>query len=75
VFSDIDESSKVMLISQYGKIIRMDSSTIRESGAARKVSACCTWKRETAWGGGGGDTAGRGAERRVNTVAVGQSHE
>src|SRR5271154_950011 len=29
-----DEHSEVMLISQYGKIIRMDSSTIRESGRA-----------------------------------------
>jgi len=28
----VDESSQVMLISQYGKIIRMDSKTIRESG-------------------------------------------
>jgi DNA gyrase/topoisomerase IV subunit A len=50
VFSDIDESSEVMLISQYGKIIRMDSSTIRDSGrSAQGVSACCTWKREIAW--------------------------
>ncbi|MGC1371037.1 MAG: DNA gyrase subunit A [Candidatus Sulfotelmatobacter sp.] len=28
----VDETSQVMLISQYGKIIRMDSKTIRESG-------------------------------------------
>jgi len=28
----VDESSQVMLISQYGKIIRMDSKTIREVG-------------------------------------------
>ena len=36
-------------ISQYGKIIRMDSSTIRESGrSALKASACCIWKRATA---------------------------
>jgi DNA gyrase subunit A len=28
----VDEESQVMLISQYGKIIRMDSKTIRESG-------------------------------------------
>jgi DNA gyrase subunit A len=28
----VDESSQVMLISHYGKIIRMDSKTIRESG-------------------------------------------
>jgi DNA gyrase subunit A len=28
----VDEHSQVMLISQYGKIIRMDSKTIRESG-------------------------------------------
>jgi DNA gyrase subunit A len=28
----VDENSQVMLISQYGKIIRMDSKTIRESG-------------------------------------------
>ena len=28
----VDEDSQVMLISQYGKIIRMDSKTIRESG-------------------------------------------
>jgi DNA gyrase subunit A len=30
--AQVDESSEVMLISHYGKIIRMDSSTIRESG-------------------------------------------
>jgi DNA gyrase subunit A len=28
----VDENSQVMLISHYGKIIRMDSKTIRESG-------------------------------------------
>src|SRR5262249_34700660 len=32
--AQVSESSEVMLISQYGKIIRMDSSTIRESGRA-----------------------------------------
>jgi DNA gyrase subunit A len=32
--AQVDEESEVMLISQYGKIIRMDSSTIRESGRA-----------------------------------------
>jgi DNA gyrase subunit A len=32
--AQVTESSEVMLISQYGKIIRMDSSTIRESGRA-----------------------------------------
>src|SRR6267142_360508 len=32
--AQVDEHSEVMLISQYGKIIRMDSSTIRESGRA-----------------------------------------
>jgi DNA gyrase subunit A len=30
--AQVTESSELMLISQYGKIIRMDSSTIRESG-------------------------------------------
>jgi DNA gyrase subunit A len=30
--AQVDEDSQVMLISQYGKIIRMDSGTIRESG-------------------------------------------
>src|SRR6201997_5440127 len=30
--AQVDENSQVMLISQYGKIIRMDSKTIRESG-------------------------------------------
>ena len=30
--AQVDEDSELMLISQYGKIIRMDSSTIRESG-------------------------------------------
>jgi DNA gyrase subunit A len=30
----VDETSEVMLISHYGKIIRMDSKTIRESGRA-----------------------------------------
>jgi DNA gyrase subunit A len=30
--AQVGEDSEVMLISQYGKIIRMDSSTIRESG-------------------------------------------
>jgi DNA gyrase subunit A len=32
--AQVDEHSEVMLISQYGKIIRMDSKTIRESGRA-----------------------------------------
>jgi DNA gyrase subunit A len=32
--AQVDENSEVMLISQYGKIIRMDSGTIRESGRA-----------------------------------------
>ncbi|MFZ3340827.1 MAG: DNA gyrase C-terminal beta-propeller domain-containing protein, partial [Terriglobales bacterium] len=32
--AQVNEESEVMLISQYGKIIRMDSSTIRESGRA-----------------------------------------
>jgi len=32
--AQVTEQSEVMLISQYGKIIRMDSSTIRESGRA-----------------------------------------
>ena len=32
--AQVNEESQVMLISQYGKIIRMDSSTIRESGRA-----------------------------------------
>jgi len=31
----VEEESQVMLISQYGKIIRMDSKTIRESGPQR----------------------------------------
>ena len=30
--AQVDEDSELMLISQYGKIIRMDSGTIRESG-------------------------------------------
>ena len=30
--AQVDEDSQVMLISQYGKVIRMDSTTIRESG-------------------------------------------
>src|SRR5205807_5806919 len=30
--AQVDETSEVMLISHYGKIIRMDSKTIRESG-------------------------------------------
>jgi DNA gyrase subunit A len=32
--AQVTENSEVMLISHYGKIIRMDSSTIRESGRA-----------------------------------------
>ncbi len=32
--AQVEENSEVMLISQYGKIIRMDSKTIRESGRA-----------------------------------------
>ena len=32
--AQVTEDSEVMLISHYGKIIRMDSSTIRESGRA-----------------------------------------
>ena len=32
--AQVEEHSEVMLISQYGKIIRMDSKTIRESGRA-----------------------------------------
>jgi DNA gyrase subunit A len=30
--AQVDENSQVILISQYGKIIRMDSATIRETG-------------------------------------------
>ncbi|HZS54531.1 MAG TPA: DNA gyrase C-terminal beta-propeller domain-containing protein, partial [Bryobacteraceae bacterium] len=30
--AQVDDKSEVMLISHYGKIIRMDSTTIRESG-------------------------------------------
>jgi DNA gyrase subunit A len=30
--AQVDETSQVMLISHYGKIIRMDATTIRESG-------------------------------------------
>ena len=30
--AQVTEKSELMLISQYGKIIRMDSGTIRESG-------------------------------------------
>ena len=30
--AQVTEKSELMLISQYGKIIRMDSKTIRESG-------------------------------------------
>jgi hypothetical protein len=37
-----------MLISRYGKIIRMDSGTIRESGRGHRAFACCTWSREIA---------------------------
>jgi len=37
-----------MLISHYGKIIRMDSKTIRESGRNAKASASCTWNPATA---------------------------
>jgi DNA gyrase subunit A len=32
--AQVTEESELMLISQYGKIIRMDSGTIRESGRA-----------------------------------------
>jgi DNA gyrase subunit A len=32
--AQVSEASQVMIISQYGKIIRTDSSTIRESGRA-----------------------------------------
>jgi DNA gyrase subunit A len=32
--AQVNEESQVMLISQYGKIIRMDSTSIRESGRA-----------------------------------------
>ena len=35
--AQVDETSEVMLISHYGKIIRMDSTTIRESGATPKA--------------------------------------
>ena len=36
--AQVDETSEVMLISHYGKIIRMDSTTIRESAHRRSTS-------------------------------------
>ena len=38
--AQVDEESEVMLISQYGKIIRMDSKSIRESGRAAQGVRC-----------------------------------
>src|SRR5580693_6444731 len=39
----VDENSQVMLISQYGKIIRMDSKTIRESGRNAQGVRLLNW--------------------------------
>ncbi len=64
----VDENSQVMLISHYGKIIRMDSKTIRESGRnaqgvrllhmepGDKVAAAVVLAPEEEGNGGGGGT-------------------
>ena len=56
--AQVDETSEVMLISHYGKIIRMDSTTIRESGRNAQgvrllnmepgdsVAAAVVWRRK-----------------------------
>jgi len=47
-----------MLISQYGKIIRIESKFIRESGRSAQGVRLIHVEPETG-GGGGGDSAGR----------------
>ena len=47
--AQVTEKSEVMLISQYGKIIRMDSTTIRESGRAAQGVRLLHLEPATAW--------------------------
>ena len=48
--AQVTEKSEVMLISQYGKIIRIDSNSIRESGPLRARRAPAEHRsRETGW--------------------------
>ena len=46
--AQVDETSEVMLISHYGKIIRMDSTTIRESGRNAQGVRLLNWNPATA---------------------------
>ena len=48
--AQVTEESEVMLISHYGKIIRMDFEAPSANPAApRRASACCIWSQATAW--------------------------
>ncbi len=60
----VNEQSELMVISQFGKIIRIDSKNIRESGrvSARRASAESGRRRPP--GGSLGDSAGRGCGER-----------
>ena len=59
-----------MLISQYGKIIRMDTNTIRESGRSAQGVRLLHLETGRPRGGGGGDSAGREPKRRRNVASV-----
>ena len=73
--AQVTEDSEVMLISQYGKIIRMDSSTIRESGRAAQGVRLLNSGAGRPRGCGCGDPAGRSAgEWGADSVGSKSSH-
>ena len=45
----VNEKSELMVISQFGKIIRIDSDNIREAGRSTQGVSCCNWRMATAW--------------------------
>ena len=60
--SQVAEESEVMLISQYGKIIRIESKLIREIGTLGTGCAAAEHRSRGSGRGGGGDSSGRRAE-------------
>ena len=60
--SQVTEKSEVMLISQYGKIIRIESKLIRESGRSAQGVRLLNMEAGGSGGGGGGDSARRRAD-------------
>ena len=45
----VNEQSEVMVISQFGKIIRIDTKTFANPDAPPRACACCIWKKAIAW--------------------------